>query len=334
MEKGIEATEQTGDLKLISNIRIEDTKKATAKGGSHIIYKIVYDGLFEEIEANINSFKPVCSCIVRKEVVVWHRFSDFVTLHEQLESDRKMRLYLKNIRSPSRLKTVAIFESKLEKSITQMRANFLTKYLNSLASIQVICNSRDFRAFMEYGHDEDDINRRSLLEASSPELTLKLEKMVTGGIKNVVSAVKKVLPTETYQEGLLALLSPGPTRNVVPVITGDFTALDDSLRSMKMSNRLCLLFSTKDDSYSSFDFTPSPSPLSASISSKSSSYFTHNCNSISKNHISKCNPRKRKSQERITEPTIDFVEIIFTQKLQCTWWALAVKVFMYDLLES
>ena len=330
IERGVEVTENSTDLKLISNVRIGDAREITRKGDNFVVYKIVYDGLFEEIESNVNSFKPVSSSIVRKEVVVWHRFSAFVDLHKQLSEDRKMKMYLEKIRSPSKLKTV--FESKLEKSITQMRCKFLTEYLNKLCNISVICNSRSFRTFMGYGQDCDEGGNRLPMDASSSQLGARLEKMVSGGFKNVVSAMKKVIPSETYQEGLLAsFLSPSVSRRImVPTMIGDFTDFDDRLRRIQSMDGYCFLFTMKDDSSASYDVTPSPSPLSSSVNSRSGYFSQQNV----ANNIPNRYKSNKKREDKRSEALIDLLEVLVTQKNQCTWWALTLKVVLTDLLDS
>lgn len=329
IERGVEVTENSIDLKLISNVRIADSRKITSKGDNFVVYKILYDGLFEEIEANVNSFKPISSSFVRKEMVVWHRFSAFVDLHKQLAEDSKMQMHLKGIRSPSVLKTV--FESKLEKSITQRRCKFLADYLNKLTNISVICNSRYFRAFMGYGQDCDESGNRLSLETSS-QLTQKLGKIVSGGFGNVVSLMKKAFPSEASQDGLLASFW-FPTvsrRSMVPTVIGEFTSFDDRLRPIQSMDGYCYLFSMKDDSSGSFDATPSPSPLSASVNSRSG-YFSHQ--RVASNITSK-RKSNEKLQDKRSEGLIDLLEVIVTQKNHCTWWALTLKVVLTDILDS
>ena len=138
------------------------------------------------------------SCLVRKQVTVYRRFSEFLLLHSKLNQNRNLKHFLRNIRDPSRLKSYSMFKSKVGKSLTDLRKSFLTEYLNGLASIDLLENSNEFREFLSYEAGDGPVNFVSgiVKDISSLIVPLRIDKVIVGGFKGAVSLIKTVFPIE------------------------------------------------------------------------------------------------------------------------------------------
>ena len=223
LEKGLEVGDEAADQRLFADIRVADTRISGSKGDFFVEYRIAYQGLFEMIESVASSQHPV-SCLVRQEVNVWRRFSEFVSLHQRLEGDAMLRPFLKGIENPVKLRTVSsLFGSKLSRNVTIQRSVFLVRYLNRLAIQPMVANSVPFRRFLAY--DADSVSRSAGANGSSRSLTGKsilrslfpasLDKAIAEGIKGAVNVIKNVLPGDSYQEGYFTFLSTHTTKAVI-----------------------------------------------------------------------------------------------------------------------
>lgn len=217
LEKGLEVGDEA-DQRLFVGIRVADTKISGVKGDYYVEYRVTYDGLFEMVET-VASSKTTVSCLVRQEVSVWRRFSEFITLHQQLEGSLMLRPFLKKIDNPVRLKTVtSIFGSKLSRNVTIQRSMFLVRYMNKLADIPMIANSPPFRLFLAY--DSDAGGKVSKLASSKSSVfrslvPTRLDKVITDGIRGAVTIIKNVIPIESYQDGYFAFFSSPSVRGEI-----------------------------------------------------------------------------------------------------------------------
>ena len=201
---------EEADQRLFHGIRVSDTKISGVKGDYYVEYRVTYDGLFEMLES-VASSKTTVSCLVRQEVSVWRRFSEFVALHQELDGNQILRPFLKRIENPIRLKTVtSIFGSKLARHITIQRRMFLVRYLSKLAEIPLISNSPPFRLFLAY---DSDVSGKADKSGSSKTSVLKslvparLDRVITEGIRGAVTIIRNVIPIESYQDGYFTFFS-------------------------------------------------------------------------------------------------------------------------------
>lgn len=221
------------DHRLFQSIRISDTRTVGVKGDFYVEYQVTYDGLFEVIERIVSQEKTV-SCLVRQEVSVWRRFSEFLSLHQTLDGNHALRSWIRNVENPVRLKTVtSLFGSKLNRNVTTQRRMFLVRYLNRLADIPVVANSPQFRTFM--GYETHTSGSRGNLTSRSSALksmiSSRLDKVITDGIRGAVSIIRTVIPIESYQDGYLARFSSPSAGPRIETQFGDELQLSSSLHS-------------------------------------------------------------------------------------------------------
>lgn len=202
LEMGLNVDDdQFSRIQLFANIRIPEAHEAGTRGDKFIVYTVVYDGLFEQVEtAGIN--KAAVSCLVRKQVTIYRRFSEFLLLHSKLAQNRTFKSLLRNIRDPFKLKSYSVFKSKVGKSLTDLRKSFLALYLNELASIDLLENSQEFREFLSYEATDGPVNFVSgiVKDISSLIVPLRIDKVIVGGFKGAVSLIKTVFPIEPLTE--------------------------------------------------------------------------------------------------------------------------------------
>lgn len=257
---------EEADQRLFQGIRVADTKISGVKGDYYVEYRVTYDGLFEMLET-VASSKTAVSCLVRQEVSVWRRFSEFIALHQKLEGNLMLRPFLKRIDNPIKLKTVtSIFGSKLSRNVTIQRSMFLVRYMNKLADIPIIANSPPFRLFLAYDSDATGKGNKTATSTSSVLRSLvpnRLDKVITDGIRGAVTIIKNVIPIESYQDGYFAFFSSPSVRGKIDTRFG--TALQLSgLMNPEVFDRLIhtssdsASYSRQDSHLSTSHLIPSP----------------------------------------------------------------------------
>lgn len=256
VEKGIDVAE---DNRLFSNIKITETRIMGHRSDHYIAYKIVYDGLFEVLET-IPSTRSTASCLVRQESFVWKRFSEFLTLHQKLEANPQLRLIIRSMEGPSKMKTVtSMLGSKVGRTVTEQRVKFLVMYLRQLISITPVCNSLEMRNFLEYDITRPEPPSSSLM--SSLLLPLRLDKVITDGIKGAVSVIKNVLPLDSVQDGYFNIFASHSIRPEIKTRFGGESILTDCLLSFQNSKGLLQLIRAVSDADSSKGFDSLQSSL-------------------------------------------------------------------------
>lgn len=270
LEKGVDVSIYEEEH-LFSNIRIPETRIMGPKGDHYISYRIVYDALFQVLET-VASSKQTASCLVRQEISVSKRFSDFVSFHQKLESNPLLRPYVKSLENPSKMKTVSSMmggASKLGRTVTSQRVSFLLRYLKVVIRLPVVSSSVELRSFLHYDHEAEDTAAGQSVALTSLT-TLRFDRILSQGVREAVNLLKNVFPTDSYQEGGLATLFSGSNplnqRQKIDTLYGAESLLTDSLLALKERKHL---FRSCSDLTSSFDrrqYQPESSRLKWSLS--------------------------------------------------------------------
>lgn len=347
LEKGVDVS-ALDEYKLFDNIRILETRIMGSKGDHYISYRIVYDGLFEVVEI-VASSKKTASCLMHQEVFVWKRFSEFISFHQKLESNPMLRPHIKKLENPSKMKTVHSIiggASKLGAAVTSQRVRFLLKYLKTIINLPIVCSSLELRAFLDY--DSTGQTKPGPSTTSGPLTTLRLERLVSQGVREAVNLLKNVFPIDSYQEGGLAtLFSSGSSSNVrqkIDTLYGAESLLTDCLVTFKSSKHFHDLFCRSTSGMN----TPLTSSQDNNWFQKESSRlkWSRSCDDlrqvsqdllphplVSGNQWESRLPSSQ-SKSSLSESIFNFLDCVTHQSLEPSLHSFLIKLFLEDYLET
>lgn len=331
LERGIDVSVNEED-RLFSNIRIPETRITRGPNGDHYVsYRVVYDALFEVEESIASSKQTTASCLIRKEVFVWRRFSEFVTLHHRLESNPvTSQAAITGLENPSKMKTLhsMLGVSKLSRTITGQRVRFLQRYLRNLIRLPGVCNSPEVRSFLDYDSPDTDSKVKSVVTERSL-LPLGLDRLVSQGLREAVNVIKNVFPIDSYQEGGLATLfsssitSSTNSRQRVDTVYGAEAILTDSLLSFKTSQHFHDLLGR-----SLSDF-----PASLSPSTPDSAYFLQSYLPLMPQPEERSEGSSATSRS-LSESLFSLMDCLTKQSLELSLPSFCIREFSQEFLDS
>lgn len=308
----------------------------------YIAYKIVYDGLFEVLET-IPSTRSTASCLVRQESFVWKRFSEFLTLHQKLEANPQLRLIIRSIEGPSKMKTVtSMLGSKVGRTVTEQRVKFLVMYLRQLISIMPVCNSLEMRNFLEYDISRPETRSSSLM--SSLLLPLRLDKVITDGIKGAVSVIKNVLPLDSVQDGYFNIFASHPIRPEIKTRFGGEPILTDCLLSFQNSKGFLQLIRAVSDADSSKGFDSLQTSLTNNdfqlLRTRLSGTNSPGVEVAQENSMEPLRQLEQTTKLSLSDALVEFADVtLFTRKSvgdvhRVSLSAFLIKLFLEEQLEK
>ncbi|CAG2113044.1 unnamed protein product, partial [Medioppia subpectinata] len=206
-ELAMEALEADEDFdeKLISNLVISGTHEIK-NTSSYTLYVIEYDALFQQIidptiSGSTSSLCSEHSYYYRQKVVVYRRFSEFMTLQKVLDRNKSLRRLLKGIKKPSSIQITAqnllaftgAGNTRLDASTIEFRRIYLQNFLKQLCNRKAIVDSPEFQKFMAYGSDG---RTAYMANKSNTILPLNIDRVLYRGVKGALSIMKNALPVE------------------------------------------------------------------------------------------------------------------------------------------